>query len=60
MNIDEAMRLGHSPRFYADAFRKAKTEKEKIAAVAGCPVEWQGLVRTHVKIAKEKTTLSSP
>ena len=55
MNIKEAMRLGRRPRFYADTFRMAKTEEEKIAAVAGCPVEWQALVRTHVKIAKAKS-----
>lgn len=39
------------PRQYAAAYIKAGTDKDaQKAAVAGCPVEFQDLVRTHIKI----------
>jgi len=39
------------PRQYAAAYIKAGTDKDaQKAAVAGCPPEFQDLVRTHIKI----------
>jgi hypothetical protein len=41
-----------SPRRYAEDYLSAKTPEQKKKAVAGCPVEWQGLVRAHVRSAR--------
>lgn len=41
-----------SPRHYAFAYLAAKTPEEQRRAVRGCPVEWQELVKSHVRIMR--------
>jgi len=45
------------PRDYAFAYLSAKSKDAQKAALAGCPVEWQELVRAHITIAKTKMRL---
>lgn len=45
------------PRDYAFAYISAKSKDAQKAALAGCPVEWQELVRAHITIAKTKMRL---
>jgi hypothetical protein len=45
------------PRDYAFAYLSAKSKDAQKAALAGCPVEWQELVRAHITIAKTKIRL---
>jgi hypothetical protein len=40
----------YAANFIAAGYDKAKQK----AALAGCPAEWQGLVRDHIKIFREK------
>jgi hypothetical protein len=43
------------PRHYAAAYIAAGSDKVKQkAALKGCPVEWQELVRTHIRITRER------
>lgn len=46
-----------NPRDYAFAYISAKSKEAQKAALAGCPVEWQDLVRAHITIAKTKMRL---
>lgn len=43
------------PRHYAAAYLAARTPQQQKQAVAGCPVEWRELVRTHIKIMKQRS-----
>lgn len=45
------------PRFYAIAYMAAQSKEAQKSALAGCPVEWQELVRAHITIAKTKMRL---
>lgn len=43
------------PRHYLAAYLKARGDRDKEReALAGCPEEWQDLVKTHIKIQKGK------
>lgn len=43
------------PRHYLAAYLKARGDRDKEReALAGCPEEWQDLVKTHIKIQKWK------
>jgi hypothetical protein len=42
-----------SPRHYAKAYLDAKGRDAQRAALKGCPVEWQDLVRLHIRIARQ-------
>lgn len=46
-----------SPRHYASAYLAAKTPEEQRQAVKGCPAEWRDLVRSHIRLIKEKSDL---
>lgn len=37
------------PRFYAIAYMAAQSKEAQKSALAGCPVEWRELVRSHIK-----------
>lgn len=41
-----------SPRHYAKAYLDAQGKDAQRAALKGCPVEWQGLVRAHISILR--------
>ena len=41
-----------SPRHYAIAYLAAAGKDAQKQALAGCQVEWQDLVRTHIKLFK--------
>jgi len=43
-----------SPRHYAIAYLAAAGKDAQKQALAGCPVEWQSLVRKHIEIYKQK------
>jgi hypothetical protein len=44
-----------SPRHYASAYFAAGRDKEKQkAALQGCPKHWHDLVKTHIKIKRER------
>lgn len=43
------------PRHYAAAYLAARTAEQQKQAVAGCPVEWRDLVRTHIRIMKQRS-----
>ena len=45
------------PREYAIAYLKAKSKEAQKQALAGCPVEWQELVKAHIKNMKIKMKL---
>jgi hypothetical protein len=46
---------GKSPRHYAYAYLSAGEDKEKQRqAVSGCPVAWRELVKTHIRIIKQR------
>jgi|GEM_PF-5657338 len=45
------------PRDYALAYLSAKSKDAQKAALAGCPVEWQELVKAHIKNMKIKMKL---
>lgn len=45
------------PRDYAFAYISAKSKEAQKAALAGCPVEWQELVRAHIKDMKIRQAL---
>lgn len=47
----------NSPRHYASAYLAAKTPEEQRQAVKGCPPEWRDMVRTHIRLIKEKRDL---
>lgn len=43
------------PRHYAADYIAAGRDKDKQAqAVKGCPKQWQELVKTHIKIRRER------
>jgi hypothetical protein len=42
------------PRHYAKAYLKAQGRDAQRAALKGCPVEWQDLVRLHIAIRRQK------
>ncbi len=43
------------PRHYLMAYLKANGDRDREReALAGCPEEWQDLVKTHIKIQKGK------
>ena len=43
-----------SPRHYAAAYLAARTPEKQKQALAGCPVEWRELVRTHIRIIRQR------
>jgi hypothetical protein len=46
------------PRHYAIAYLAVKGDPAKERqAVAGCPVEWRGLVRKHIQLIQDKRRL---
>lgn len=46
------------PRHYAIAYLAVKGDPAKERqAVAGCPVEWRGLVRKHIQLMQDKRRL---
>lgn len=45
------------PRHYAFAYLAAKTPEEERQSVKGCPPEWRDLVRSHIRLIKEKRDL---
>jgi hypothetical protein len=47
-----------SPRHYAKAYLDAQGRDAQRAALKGCPPEWQGLVRAHIVIARQKNPFS--
>ena len=48
-----SMHSNKSPRHYAIAYINAGDDKQKQRlAVAGCPVEWRELVKTHISNMK--------
>jgi hypothetical protein len=47
-----------SPRHYAKAYLDAKGRDAQRAALKGCPVEWQDLVRLHINLRQQKARFS--
>lgn len=47
------------PREYAIAYLKAKSKEAQKQALAGCPVEWQELVKAHIKNMRIKASLKN-
>jgi hypothetical protein len=47
------------PRDYAFAYLSAKSKDAQKAALAGCPVEWQELVKAHIKNMRIKASLKN-
>jgi len=43
------------PRHYAANYMNAKGKDAQTEALKGCPVEWQGLVKQHIKNTRELT-----
>ena len=43
------------PRHYAADYMNAKGKDAQTEALKGCPVEWQGLVKQHIKNTRELT-----
>ena len=49
------LEIKSKPRVYAFKFIQAGEDRDKQrAALAGCPVEWRDLVRSHIKIFKQR------
>lgn len=40
------------PHHYAAAYFRAKSKDAQLQALKGCPVEWQELVKTHIRIKR--------
>jgi hypothetical protein len=43
------------PRHYAANYMNAKGKDAQTEALKGCPVEWQGLVKQHIKNTRDLT-----
>ena len=43
------------PRHYAANYMTAKGKEAQAQALRGCPVEWQELVKQHIKNTRELT-----
>ena len=43
-----------SPRHYFEEYKEAKTREDERKALKGLPKEWQGMIRTYDKMAKER------
>lgn len=43
------------PRHYAANYMTAKGKEAQAQALRGCPVEWQELVRQHIKNTRDLT-----
>ena len=50
---------GKMPRHYAIDFLAAKGRDAEKQALAGCPVEWQELVKTHIKLIRGKSAVNN-
>jgi hypothetical protein len=42
------------PHHYAAAYLQARSKDAQAAALKGCPTEWQELVKTHIRIKRER------
>lgn len=57
MNLfdDDESKYIKRPREYMRAYFRAGDDREKQKqALAGCPKQWQELVKTHIKIRRER------
>jgi hypothetical protein len=43
------------PRHYAADYMNSKGKDAQAQALKGCPIEWQGLVRQHIKNTRDLT-----
>jgi len=49
---DTRLTASKRPRHYAADYMNAKGKDDQTEALKGCPVEWQGLVKQHIKNTK--------
>jgi len=52
---DTRLTASKRPRHYAADYMNAKGKDDQTEALKGCPVEWQGLVKQHIKNTRELT-----
>jgi len=52
---DTRLTASKRPRHYAADYMNAKGKDAQTEALKGCPVEWQELVKQHIKNTRELT-----
>jgi hypothetical protein len=52
---DTRLTASKRPRHYAADYMNAKGKDAQAQALKGCPVEWQELVKQHIKNTRELT-----
>ena len=52
---DTRLTASKRPRHYAANYMTAKGKEAQTEALKGCPVEWQELVKQHIKNTRELT-----